>query len=126
MMSMTLYKILILFLQLEILQPCYCVRSPLPSPPVSVGITAGGNPTAGEQFILTCTATLVEGVSGNLSYKWAGPGVGESGVRGEDTQTLIFNPLQVSYRGEYTCMASLTEDPDSTTSVMHIVVVASK
>ena len=91
-----------------------------------VGITAGGNPTAGEQFTLTCTATVIEGVSGTFSYQWAGPGVGMSGVTGENTDTLTFSPLQVSYRGEYTCMATLIEDPNSTTLAVHTVVVASR
>ena len=93
---------------------------------MSAEITAGDDPTAGQEFILTCTATLVEGVTGTLSYQWAGPGVGMSGVTGENTQTLTFDPLRVSYRGEYTCLATLTEDPDSTASAVHTVVVASK
>ena len=93
---------------------------------VSVGITARGNPTVGERFTLTCTATLVEGVTGPLSYQWVGPGVDESGVTGEVTQTLTFSALQVSYGGEYTCTATLMED--STSAMMHTytVIVASK
>ena len=92
-----------------------------------MGITAGGDPTAGQEFTLTCTATVVVGgVTGTPSYQWAGPGVGMGGVTGENTQTLTFNPLRVSHRGEYTCMATLIEDPDSTVSAVHTVVVASK
>ena len=77
--------------------------------------TSGGDTAAGEQYTLTCTVTVPDGLSGTLTVVWTGDD-GMTGVTEGTAETsgrvttlmLTFNPLQDSQNGDYTCMAAFS------------------
>ena len=72
-------------------------------------------PTAGENFTLTCTVTSDR----PPSLEWVGSGVGREGVlvhpqvvNGFTTTLVIeFSPLRTSHGGVYTCVSSIGSTP---------------
>ena len=89
-----------------------------------VSITAGGNPTLGQPYILTCNVTVASGVTGTPTVQWVGPGSSAPIVTGGDftvsstsSYTLTINPLRQSHAGQYTCRATVGGDT-GTASVM--------
>ena len=89
-----------------------------------VSITAGGNPTLGQPYTLTCNVSVASGVTGTPSVQWVGPGSSAPIVTGGDftvsstsPYTLIINPLRQSHAGQYTCQATVGSDTE-TASVM--------
>ena len=88
--------------------------------------TSGGDTVAGEQYTLTCAVTVPEssGLSGTPTVVWTGDegktgvteGIAETSGR-VTTLTLIFNPLQDSQDGDYTCSATLPAGMDPATGM---------
>ena len=74
-----------------------------------------GDTVAGEEYTLTCTVTVPDGLTGTLTADWTGD-EGKTGVTAgtPDTSgrvttfTLTFDPLQDSQDGDYTCMAAFS------------------
>ena len=72
-------------------------------------------PTAGDNFTLTCTVTSDR----PPSLSWTGSGVGSKGVVVHSqtvngfTSTLVieFSPLRTSHGGVYTCLSSISPSP---------------
>ena len=86
-----------------------------------ITITPSGTNTAGEQYQLTCTAT-VEGSTDTPTFSWLGPpnggplpsGVGDTRMVSDvmssgstHTSILQFDPLQSSHGGMYTCQVTV-------------------
>ena len=83
-----------------------------PAEQYDISITATGEPTAGEEYALTCSVNVS---AGSLSIQWQysnGSNVttgGDITVGSQETSgsittlTLTFNPLQTSHGGEYIC-----------------------
>ena len=89
-----------------------------------VSITAGGNPTLGQQYTLTCNVSVASGVTGTPGVQWVGAGRSAPIVTGGDftvsstsPYTLTINPLRPSHAGQYTCQATVGGD-NGTASVM--------
>ena len=92
------------------------LSAPLAPGPLQVEITPnGGDTVAGEQYTLTCTVTVPDGLTGTLTVVWTGDdgmtgvteGTAETSGR-VTTLTLTFNPLRDSQDGGYTCMATFS------------------
>ena len=87
---------------------------------VLVSITAGGNPTIGQQYTLTCNVNVASGITGTPSVQWMGPVPitgGDFTVSSTSSYTLTINPLRPSHAGQYTCQATVGGDT-GTASVM--------
>ena len=98
-----------------------------------------GSPVAGEVFKLICEASVANGIQASPYLQWVNATersvngditVGPSGVEGGATVLpLRFDPLRLSYAGEYVCQATLyslvLEVPLSSTTTT-IVIVNSK
>ena len=86
----------------------------LPSPMVSITVS-DANPSAGEVYMLICTATVVENLVVMPILTWidslsgAVPGMQEDdGIT--STRTLMFDPLRTQQGGVYTCRAIINVD----------------
>ena len=93
---------------------------------VLVSITAGGNPTLGQQYTLTCNVS-VSGGSGAPTVQWVGPGSsapittgGDFTVTSTPPYTLTINPLRPSHAGQYTCRATVGSDTGTDSVVVDI------
>jgi len=82
-----------------------------------VSITAGGNPTLGQPYTLTCNVSVASGVTGTPAVQWMGPGSsapfttgGDFTVSSTSPYTLTINPLRQSHAGQYTCQATVGGD----------------
>ena len=90
----------------------------LPQPLVT--ISTDGVDIAGENFGLTCTVSVIEGLTDNavLTTSWTdesggrllgssyGPGT-QAALMTTTNVTLSYAPLLTSHGGQYTCMANL-------------------
>ena len=85
----------------------------------AVIITSGGDPTAGNTYILVCRVSVVEGLVVDLDVVWLDSNgmtvsgldvtVGRPNIEGSVvTRNLTFSPLHTSHGGEYTCRASIS------------------
>ena len=88
-----------------------------------MSITAGENPTVGQQYTLTCNVSVESGL-GTPSVQWVGPGNstpivsgGNFTVSSTPPYTLTINPLHWSHAGQYICQATVGGD-NGTASVM--------
>ena len=81
--------------------------------------TVEGAAIAGQNYSLTCTLELPEGISTPALLQWldstgpitngSGTTVGEPQLAGTTTDiTLEFSPLRVSHSGHFTCKATIT------------------
>ena len=94
----------------------HSLSAPLAPASLQVEITtSGGDTVAGEEYTLTCTVAVPDGLSGTLTVVWTGyermTGVteGTPDTSGRNTTlTLTFNPLRDSQDGDYTCMATFS------------------
>ena len=107
----------------------------------TVFLNPHGNPTAGESYLLTCTAVeVIAGLRNMPSLQWLdsngspvqGTGITVGELQITDTAailTLTFDPLRTSHAGVYTCWGML-ESPavvgNIIESTMETVLVASK
>ena len=93
----------------------------LRDPVVIISSTSVGTLAVGESLELTCSMTVEEHLtpSAELSIEWSGGSVSGSGVTENDTRavnettserTLIFNSLNTSHGGQYTCQAVIYID----------------
>ena len=89
-----------------------------------MSITAGGNPTLGQSYTLTCNVNVASGVTGNSTVLWMRSGSSAPIVTGGDftvsstsPYTLTINTLRPSHAGQYTCRATVGDD-NGTGSVM--------
>ena len=87
---------------------------------VQVDITSDQKPVAGQDYVLTCTASLQGKESDtdtSLTITWMGPGINMDGVTmgtpsstdGIHASTLTFSPLKQAHGGNYTCLAVFGE-----------------
>ena len=93
-----------------------------------VSVTAGGNPTLGPQYTLTCNVTVTSG-SGTPTVQWVGPGSSTPITTGGDftltnTSTtayiLTINPLRQSHAGQYTCQGTVGGDTGTDLAIVDI------
>ena len=84
-----------------------------PDPVVSVAGDELG--TAGDELLLTCTVTVVDGLTVQPTGLWSGGSVGGDGVTesvavisgNSNVRTLTFSPLLTSHGAQYTCQATI-------------------
>ena len=95
---------------------CIHYASPSALPPPMISIVSGGSSLAGENFTVTCTSTVVAGLSDSVvvATSWTDP---EGNPLQSDTAlmsgsntslALMFNPLLTSHSGQYFCAASIS------------------
>ena len=93
----------------------YVTSSDLPEPEVTISASSSIF-TAGSNFVLTCTVTVVDYLTVEPTVQWSGGSVGSgNGVMVGDTthsgvmsmKTLTFSPLCPSHEGEYICQATI-------------------
>ena len=92
-----------------------------------VSITAGGNPTIGQQYTLTCNVSIASGVTGTPTVQWAGPNSsapiatgGDFTVSSTPPYILSINPLRQSHAGQYTCRATVGGDTGTASVIVDI------
>lgn len=82
-----------------------------------IKISDDGSSTAGENFTLTCTASVIEGLTDDalISISWIDSDIGDTvqsnAIQLSDvnkTSILEFDPINLSHGGHYTCNASIT------------------
>jgi len=96
-------------------------------------------PASGQEVVLTCTATVVEGVELSLVViSWTGGSVSSSSSPrvtasnqtsiggGMYTRTLTFSPVLIGDNGMYTCSVSVTGFDEASNLDSVTVVVNSK
>lgn len=102
-----------------------------------ITFSSEGNLTAGENYTLTCTATVIEGLSDDavLAISLAdsrGDPVPSNVVQVSDVETMaevMFQPLLLSHGGYYICNASITISAASIVkrnSKVHDIITQSK
>ena len=112
---------------------------PILSIVLMVVVGTEGNMMAGEPLTLTCTVSVLEGVSGVPVIAWRRPDgssvdsddlvtVGDSETSDQiTTRALEFHSLYTSHGGQYTCIATLDVDGSTSTAlVTKDVIVQSK
>ena len=90
--------------------------SPIDMICVNVEITTNGTKVLGESgYSLTCGVTVTGADTGNLSitYQWTK----DNGTQVGADRVLSFSPLRLSDAGRYTCRATVTVGPCSSTGV---------
>ena len=96
---------------------------------VMVSVTAGGNPTLGQSYSLTCNVNVASGVNGTPTVQWMGPGSSTPITTGGDftvtntsttSYTLTINPLRQSHAGQYTCQATVSGDTGTGSTIVNI------
>ena len=92
-----------------------------------VSVTAGGNPTLGQRYTLTCDVSVASGVNGTPTVQWVGPGSstpittgGDFTVSSTSPYTLTINPLRQSHAGQYTCQAVVGGDTGTDSAIVDI------
>lgn len=86
---------------------------------VVVSTTVEGTPVAGQNYSLTCTLELPEGINTPAVLQWldsngpvsngSGTTVGEPQLAGTTAViTVEFSPLRTSHSGHFTCRATVT------------------
>ena len=94
-----------------------------------VSVTAGGNPTLGQSYTLTCNVNVASGVTGTPTVLWMRSGSSTPITTGGDftvtnTSTtsyiLTINPLRQSHAGQYTCQATVGGDTGTGSAIVNI------
>ena len=93
-----------------------------------VSVTAGGSPTLGQSYTLTCNVSVASGVTGTPVVQWVGPGSsapittgGDFTVSNTSPYNLIINPLRQSHAGRYTCQATVGGDTGTARVMVNIL-----
>ena len=92
-----------------------------------VAITTAGAPTAGGEFTLTCTVTVVKGLVVQPTVEWVDAGnmivmSDEDGITVrtvDNALDLMFNPLLTSHGGQYTCRATINIESINITNLQN-------
>ena len=84
---------------------CFFICSALPPPTVSISVS--GNSSAGQQYTINCSATVVAGLISNPDMKIVSPN--STLVADMDTTSVqyTFSPLRTSDGGQYNCTATI-------------------
>ena len=89
-----------------------------------VSVTAGGNPTLGQQYTLICNVSVA---SGTPTVQWVGPGSsapfttgGDFTVSSTSPYTLTINTLRQSHAGQYFCQAAVGGDTGAGSIMVNI------
>ena len=82
----------------------------MPAPVIT--ITSEGISTAGENYTLACTSTVIEGLVDDavVTISWtdsSGDPVESDVMQSNMTSTLEFDPLLLSHGGQYICNTSI-------------------
>ena len=112
-------------MHLLIIESFQKIKLDVPFCTVLVSITAGGNPTLGQQYTLTCDVNLASGVTGTPTVQWMGPVPitttgGDFTVSSISPYTLTINPLRQSHAGQYICQATVGGDTGTTSVIVDI------
>ena len=102
-----------------VLQSCFLCA-------VLVSVTAGGNPTLGQQYTLTFNVSVASGLE-TPTVQWVGPGNSTPIITGGDftvsstsPYTLTINPLRQSHAGQYTCQATVGSETRTASVTVNI------
>ena len=94
-----------------------------------VSVTAGGSPTLGQSYTLTCNVNVASGVTGTPTVQWVGPDSstpistgGDFTVSNTSTTSYILtiNPLHQSHAGQYICQATVGGDTGTGSTIVNI------
>ena len=76
---------------------------------MSVQISGGATPTAGEDYQLTCSVSGAENLNPITTYRWTrNSGSGQTQVG--TTRILRFAPLRLSNAGSYVCEVTISSN----------------
>ncbi len=90
-----------------------------PTEEYTISITSPPDPTAGQDYTLTCEVIVGEGIP---TLRWTGPG-GEIILEQSGTSLdLPFCPLNTSNGGEYTCQSTVGVGAVNRTATSTIIV----
>jgi len=99
----------------------------LPVSSLQVSITPEANPTAGQSYTFTCTATPQGGLTGTPTVQWIGSGSSDPITAGGDftvsstpPYTLTINTLHQSHDGQYTCRATIGNTTGSSSATLTV------
>ena len=84
---------------------CYLLYSALPAPVVNISFS--GDSTAGEEYSLQCSASVVAGLVVLPELKIVFPNSTEISVMNSSSLDYMFSPLRTSDGGQYTCTATV-------------------
>ena len=84
---------------------CCLLHSALPAPVVTISFS--GNSTAGEEYSLQCSASVVAGLVVLPDLKIVFPNSTEISVMDSTSLDYMFSPLRTSDGGQYTCTATV-------------------
>ena len=84
---------------------CCLLHSALPAPVVNISFS--GDSTAGEEYSLQCSASVVAGLVVLPDLKIVFPNSTEISVINSSSLDYMFSPLRTSDGGQYTCTATV-------------------
>ena len=99
---------------------CCLLHSALP-PPV-VNISFSGDSTAGGEYSLQCSASVVAGLVVLPDLKIVFPNSTEISVINSSSLDYMFSPLRTSDGGQYTCTATVNISPVGITDLQNSAV----
>jgi uncharacterized protein YaiE (UPF0345 family) len=78
------------------------------APTVSVQVSGGATPTAGQNYQLTCSVSGAENLNPTTTYRWTkNSGSGQTQV-GANSNTLSFTPLRLADAASYVCGVTIS------------------
>ena len=84
---------------------CCFLHSALPAPVVTISFS--GDSTAGEEYSLQCSVSVVAGLVVMPELKIVFPNSTEISVMDSSSLDYMFSPLRTSDGGQYTCTATV-------------------
>ena len=84
---------------------CFLLHSALPAPVVTISFS--GDSTAGQEYSLQCSASVVAGLVVLPDLKIVFPNSTEISVMDSSSLDYMFSPLRTSDGGQYTCTATV-------------------
>ena len=79
----------------------HCLIAPF----FSVTISSSGQPTEGQDYVLTCNVSGIQSLSASITYQWDKIG---SSFGNSTSQQLTFNQLMCSDGGQYRCTVTIS------------------